>query len=674
MRFAALLVLTLSLTSFATSIPAPTYAQDFSKEVTLVEVPEPSVANLEDSVRQRLEVSRADLDELLTRPESPVADLAEAYSHVGKIYLAYDLRDSAAACFENAMILMPHRWEWPYYLAVVAQKNGDFVDAEDLLERALVLKANDTPTLLRLGQVRLRLGDLQGSSWAYRRALAIDTTLAAAYYGIGQIQRSQGDLEAALQTFARALTYQPDAAGVHYQLGLTLRQLGRNEEARRHLAENRKLEAYGQRPVRFPDPLMIQANALAGGSRIRIGRCSGDLEAGRLESALIECHQALRADPSNSKARHLLAMAMAANGDLSDAERELRRVIKQDPESAFAFYNLGSILTELSREEEALEMFVEATRLESDFPEAQFAVATTLWNLGRIEETVEQLDAFLLAAPYHLPARNLRAAALLRLERWDAATAEYRLVLEKDPANPQVRVDLATLLAGSGQFEEAKSILQPTLEIDLPQALRPLALSTMAGIDQHLGNFDAAIAGYRQALAIDPGLPDGYFNLGSALLAAGDSVAAAEAFARSLELDPGDERSLTGEVQALLQQSEWAQALELLHRGSQQFTDSAGLQNLEARLLAVCPDESKRDAERAVELATALYQRQNTPPHAETVGMALAAAGRFPEAVAWQKQLVESATEASVDETLLKRLSGNLQRYEAGFGAAVNWQ
>jgi hypothetical protein len=50
--------------------------------------------------------------------------------------------------------------------------------------------------------------------------------------------------------------------------------------------------------------------------------------------------------------------------------------------------------------------------------------------------------------------------------------------------------------------------------------------------------------------------------------------------------------------------------------------------------------------------------------HAETVAMSMAAAGRFEEAINWQREVIHQAQEAPQER--LASLRANLARYESG--------
>ena len=88
-----------------------------------------------------------------------------------------------------------------------------------------------------------------------------------------------------------------------------------------------------------------------------------------------------------------------------------------------------------------------------------------------------------------------------------------------------------------------------------------------------------------------------------------------------------------------------------------------------ARFLALAPDLSQRDGERAVVLAQRVFAAQSTLENLELVAEALAEAGRCEEAAAHQRQALEAAAGAeagALGSDHLAILVSTLQRFEAG--------
>jgi tetratricopeptide (TPR) repeat protein len=102
------------------------------------------------------------------------------------------------------------------------------------------------------------------------------------------------------------------------------------------------------------------------------------------------------------------------------------------------------------------------------------------------------------------------------------------------------------------------------------------------------------------------------------------------------------------------------------------FPENRDLTDALARVLAAAPDATVRDGAAALALAEANHARHQALDTLETLAMALAAAGRFPDARARQREAVELAGSQGRAEWRAA-LADNLRRYEAGQPAAAPW-
>lgn len=244
---------------------------------------------------------------------------------------------------------------------------------------------------------------------------------------------------------------------------------------------------------------------------------------------------------------------------------------------------------------------------------------------------MELLRRLLRDAPTHVPGRRLLGRLLE--ERGDLAGAleSYRAVLA---------------LEGLPEREEALSRYA---------AGRILAL---------LGRHAESGEEFRRALDLAPGLQPARFALGNFHRRRGDHAAAAEAFRRVAEADPENVSARELELDALVHAGRFAEAAERAEIYLEEHPRSAQLGHQKARILALGP-EGVGDPTAALDLAVAIFQSHQSLEHAETLVMALAAAGRFDEAVARQRDLVRGA-EAEGRDDFLPRLRSNLERYREG--------
>ena len=119
-------------------------------------------------------------------------------------------------------------------------------------------------------------------------------------------------------------------------------------------------------------------------------------------------------------------------GDLAEAERLYRLLMKSDPTDASAPFNLGNMLRGASRTVEAEVALRAATRANPAFAEAWYNLADLLDDQGRSEAAVECLLKALLAAPSYIDAMFNLALLLQRKGSYAEAADYWRRYLASD--------------------------------------------------------------------------------------------------------------------------------------------------------------------------------------------------------------------------------------------------
>jgi tetratricopeptide (TPR) repeat protein len=125
-------------------------------------------------------------------------------------------------------------------------------------------------------------------------------------------------------------------------------------------------------------------------------------------------------------------------------------------------------------------------------------------------------------------------------------------------------------------------------------------------------------------------------------------------------------------VLALVALEDYDEALAAAEVAVEISPDDLNLLSTLARLLAVAA-ENGDSAERAFDLGRELFDRNPTSENVETVAMALAALGRYQEAVTAQLSVIEAARDAG-DTAALAHLEYNLDRYRRGLRSDRPWQ
>jgi len=134
----------------------------------------------------------------------------------------------------------------------------------------------------------------------------------------------------------------------------------------------------------------------------------------------------LAVDECLSESEDLFGQARLAEemGDIAQAERLYRILMKTDPTDASAAFNLGNMLRTCGRNVEAEAALRAATRVEPTFADAWYNLGGLLDDLGRCEAAIECLRKTLHVAPDYVDAM-FNLALLLQRKNQCAEAADY---------------------------------------------------------------------------------------------------------------------------------------------------------------------------------------------------------------------------------------------------------
>jgi thioredoxin-like negative regulator of GroEL len=139
-------------------------------------------------------------------------------------------------------------------------------------------------------------------------------------------------------------------------------------------------------------------------------------------------------DGSEQSPDDLFARAESAEemGDIAEAERLYRLLVKSDPADASAPFNLGNMLRATARNIEAEAAFRTATRTDPSFAQAWYNLGDLLDDQGRTDAAIECLRKALRVAPNYPDAMFNLALMLQRKNRYAEAIDYWRRYLAND--------------------------------------------------------------------------------------------------------------------------------------------------------------------------------------------------------------------------------------------------
>jgi tetratricopeptide (TPR) repeat protein len=278
--------------------------------------------------------------------------------------------------------------------------------------------------------------------------------------------------------------------------------------------------------------------------------------------------QALAQDANHADACHLLGILRHEMGNRAEGERLVRHALTLRDDPLF-HGNLGNMLKEMGRSQEAEASYRRALQLDPNAPGTHYNLAILCTAAGRKAEAVMCYRRALCCIPDFTEAHDNLGILMHEDKRLDEAEKCYRRALAIRPDFVEAYVNLGKLKKESRSPDEAEQFYIQALQINplLPEAhnnlgslfreskrlelaqfayknaliLRPEydnAISNLAHVFQELGNPEQAEIGFHRAIAIRPDNADAYNGLGTCLHNTRRLHEAIDIYQRALELGP----------------------------------------------------------------------------------------------------------------------------------------
>ncbi len=197
-------------------------------------------------------------------------------------------------------------------------------------------------------------------------------------------------------------------------------------------------------------------------------------------------------------------------GDIALAEKALRRAIEIAPDFAPAHTNLGNVLREQGRLDEAVAATEAASELAPADPMNYANLAALYEQIQRPDRAEVALRAALERAPGEPTLLDALGRNLLKLARPAEAMAALRAALDKAPGLASAHVTMGNLYQEAEQFEQAAAAYEKALQV-VPGDLN--ARNNLALVHLRQDNLDAAEQGLRMVTQAAPQDPRAFNNL-----------------------------------------------------------------------------------------------------------------------------------------------------------------
>lgn len=254
-----------------------------------------------------------------------------------------------------------------------------------------------------------------------------------------------------------------------------------------------RLEEYGKALEDFGRVLDLSPDETLG--YYNRGVCHYFLE--RYHEAIDDYSKALELDPYDAVTLQNRGVAFERLGLFDQALRDYRRAIQLDKSLLGPRMNMGNVLSQAMRHQEAIDVLTDVLRRAPGSGQARFFRARSLYALGRFEETLADVEA-----ARRLGFETDRVIFLLgmvsfRLFRFNEAVAAFSSILSQEPLNKEAISYRAWSYMGLGNSEMAQADLTRLCtmipSIELSPFLLGMELVKKNEMDSGLSNFRRVI-------------------------------------------------------------------------------------------------------------------------------------------------------------------------------------
>jgi protein O-GlcNAc transferase len=302
-------------------------------------------------------------------------------------------------------------------------KAGRYADAERCYRQVMESDAHYPAALVNLGFVLREQGRISQAREVLERAILIAAEDADSHYLLGSILETTGARGAEVSHLQRAVDLRPDFELARRQLITALFKLGRFAEAANLCEEGLAI---------LPDS-----------AELHFYRSSLHLHADEKALAIASCRRALTLNPVFLDAQQSLSRLLLDTEQLEQAEASYRREIELTPQHFGPHHQLGVVLNRMARQAGAIEQFKLAISLNPRSGASYFSLGSAYTDLDDSEESLALAQkSFEKAVEVEPQVSGFHCSlgfSYWRGAQLDRAMASFDRAIELDPDNAKAR-------------------------------------------------------------------------------------------------------------------------------------------------------------------------------------------------------------------------------------------
>ncbi len=424
------------------------------------------------------------------------------------------------------------------YLALAHRRKKDYSEAISLARKALEIRSGDVDSMILLGNIHFEMGAYKEAIGHYetalkaapenatvlfnlaialvrtgdefsaveylKRASSIDRMGETALRSLGMlgvIFTERADYQQAEHYLKQAISIRPTNAVNHYNLGIVYIHQGRSEDA---LKEFTLAEENSPRDSQMLENL--------GGVYSRLNQYDNSI---RVYERLLEENR------RNIKILSRMGEIYYKKGELDRAFDIYKQITLIEPageNARNAYLNMGNILDDAQRFDEAIDAFNRALAINPKDEDAQFNLGIVYQHAGKPEQAIRAWKEASQLNPQNPKPRLAVANYYYENRFYDLAEKEYQDILQIWPDIEEAHFKMGSIYFRQNQLSYAYKAFERVTKINENGDLARKAYVNMGLINADLNStekgIDDSINLVQKALLVKPGDPDALMSFG----------------------------------------------------------------------------------------------------------------------------------------------------------------
>jgi len=250
-------------------------------------------------------------------------------------------------------------------------------------------------------------------------------------------------------------------------------------------------------------------------------------------------------------------------GQLADAEKIYRQILREQPNHPEALYFLGVLTNQRGDTDAAIDLIRQSISFRPGYAEAHRNLGVFLAKRGRFDEAFGCFTRAAQLKPDDPVVHGYLAKIFTKRGEWDDALAAYGRVVKLKPDAAEAHYEIGNILGQRGQLNEAVAAFSQAIQIKPDIAMAHFGLGH---VYRTAGRLDQAMACYGNALRLKPDLLEAHAGMAIVHAMAHRFEEAMTCHSRTLQLRP--DSALGHEVLGwiMLCKNDAAAAVEHFHR------------------------------------------------------------------------------------------------------------